>query len=147
MIILSVSKHASLHTAWKIFLKMLPPKRLHHVLVGGDAHHSLYCGPAKVVPHYDRSQNFFLQTVRAENNVYVLPPLESCNKGRCLWILLTATYELINTNEKWQVLSDTILTVIVFSQTRVLTQLFDLIGNNRLVSIIGRPTVTYPVKI
>lgn len=52
--------------------------------------------------------------------------------------LFTALYGLINSNAKWQVLGDTIITDISFRQTPVLLQLFVRIRNNKLVYIISK---------
>ena len=48
----------------------------------------------------------FLQTGKAERDVYVIPPVESGDRGKCAWLLETASYGLVNANAKWQVHSD-----------------------------------------
>lgn len=47
----------------------------------------------------------FLQTVESERNVYALPPRDSKDKERCVWLLLTAKYGRIDANDMWQVFS------------------------------------------
>lgn len=47
----------------------------------------------------------FLHTGRTERDVYVLPPSESEHNKMYLWLLSSATYELINANAKWKVQS------------------------------------------
>lgn len=44
----------------------------------------------------------FLQTVPTERDVSVVPPHEIVDQGKYLWLLLAATYGLINANAKWQ---------------------------------------------
>lgn len=39
-------------------------------------------------------------------DVYVVHPVESADRNKCLWLLLTASYELVNANAKWKVMSD-----------------------------------------
>lgn len=68
----------------------------------------------------------FLQTGQAERDVYVVPPTESSDRNKCLWLLLTASYGLVNANAKWQVVSDQTLHKIGFCSIPVLPQLFYL---------------------
>lgn len=51
----------------------------------------------------------FLQTGRAERDVYVTPPSERGNKNIYLRLLNSAAYGLVNANAKLQVKSDQIL--------------------------------------
>lgn len=79
-----------------------------------------------------------MQSGKAERDVYVFPTRELPDRGRCVWILITAAYGLIRSNSKLQVLKDTLLTDIGFRQTRFLPQLLVLIRNKRLVSIVDK---------
>lgn len=97
----------------------------------------------------------FLQTGQAERDVYVRTRLESAKKGRCVWLLLTTAYGLINANAKWKMLSDLILTDMGFRQAPVLLQLFVLMQNKVLMEIIamivddfsltGTQSITHPL--
>ena len=51
----------------------------------------------------------FLQTGKAERDVYVRPPRESSMRSTHLWLLLIAAYGLVNYNAKWQQQSDQVL--------------------------------------
>lgn len=68
----------------------------------------------------------FLQTGAANRDVYVVPPQESNDRYKVLWLLLTASYGLVNANAKWQVVSDQALHDIGFCAITVLPQLFYL---------------------
>lgn len=50
-------------------------------------------------------ESAFLQNGIAKRDVYVVPPRES-NDKKILWLLLTASYGLVNANAKWQEQSD-----------------------------------------
>lgn len=66
----------------------------------------------------------FLQTGLAERDVYVIPPVETADRSKCLWLLLGAPYGLVNANAKWQVLSDLALFETGFKAIAILPQLF-----------------------
>lgn len=66
----------------------------------------------------------FLQAVKAERDLFVVPPTERTDRCNCLWLLLTSAYGLGNANEKWQVMSDQALHDICFCSSIVLSQLF-----------------------
>lgn len=68
----------------------------------------------------------FLQAGKAERDVFVLLPTKSSDRGKCLWLLLTAAYGLVNANAKWQVISDQELHEIGFYCSIVLPHLFYL---------------------
>lgn len=68
----------------------------------------------------------FLQTRHAKPYVYVVPPIESADRRRCLWLLLTASIQMVDANAKWKVLSDQILHVIVVLSIPEMTQLLYL---------------------
>lgn len=80
----------------------------------------------------------FLQTGRAERDVYVIPPTESTDRGSKMWLLLCAAYGLINSNAKWQVQSDQELKDIGFQQIPVVPQLFMLRRNGKLVVVLAK---------
>ena len=67
----------------------------------------------------------FLQTGKAQRDVYVLPPKESADK-RHSWLLLTAAYGLVNANAKWQSQSDEELLRNGLQQFSCVPQLFYL---------------------
>lgn len=69
-------------------------------------------------------ESAFLQTGRAKRDVYVVPPRESNHKN-FLWLLLTASYGLVNANAKWQEQSDELLlSSLGFTQLVYVPQLF-----------------------
>lgn len=47
-----------------------------------------------------------LQAGRPTRDVYVIPPVESKDYGKCMWLLRTETYGLVNANSKLKVQSD-----------------------------------------
>ena len=49
----------------------------------------------------------FLQTGEAQRDVYVRPPREKQTRATHLWLLLAASYGLVNSNAKWKNQSDT----------------------------------------
>lgn len=51
----------------------------------------------------------FLQTGPAESSVYVIPSQASGDRVKCIWLLLTATFGLINAIDKFQIQSDNLL--------------------------------------
>lgn len=42
----------------------------------------------------------FLQTGKVQRDVFIIPRRESVDRGKTLWLLLTAAYGLINANAK-----------------------------------------------
>lgn len=46
----------------------------------------------------------FLQTGKDDRDVYILPPRESSKRYRCVWLLCTAAYGLVNPNVQKQLL-------------------------------------------
>lgn len=77
----------------------------------------------------------FLQTARASRDVYVVPPRESRDRGKFLWLLLTAAYGLVNENTKFQVQYDKVLLDFGFVPAALVSQLFLLRRNNKLVAM------------
>lgn len=71
-------------------------------------------------------KNAFLHTGIASRDVYVDPPTESSDRKTYLWLLLTASYCLVNANAKWPVVSDQALLDIGFQTVTDLSQLFYL---------------------
>lgn len=45
----------------------------------------------------------FVQTVNAHRDVYVIPPRDPTDRFKCLLLLLTASYGLVNSNANFQV--------------------------------------------
>lgn len=80
----------------------------------------------------------FIDTGQAERDVYGIPPREPADKGRCVLLLSTASYGLINAIAKWEVLSDSILTDMGFCQAPVILPLLALMQNEVLVAIIAK---------
>lgn len=79
----------------------------------------------------------FLQTGRAARDVYVVPPRESKQKN-VLWLLLSAAYGLVNSNAKWQVLSDRVFKDFGLKQSTDIPQLFYSKRNNGLQLVIAK---------
>lgn len=80
----------------------------------------------------------FLQTGAAERDVYVLPPRESADRGRFLWLLLAAAYGLVNANAKWQVLSDALVLALGFEPIALCPQLFAMRANGSIVVLLAK---------
>ena len=66
----------------------------------------------------------FLQTGAAERQVFVIPPGESKDRFKSLWLLLTASYGLVNANAKFQALADDLLLDLGLSRVIDVPQLF-----------------------
>lgn len=79
----------------------------------------------------------FLQTGKAARKVYVVPPRESGHKDK-LWLLLTAAYGLVNSNAKWQIMSDQVLVDFGLVQCPYIPQLFYKIQDRKLVLLVGK---------
>lgn len=79
----------------------------------------------------------FLQTGKAQRDVYVVPPRESLDR-RNRWLLLTAAYGLVNANAKWQDQSDTLLHELGLHQLPVVPQLFHIIQNGQLMLLVAK---------
>eukprot|EP00171_Calliarthron_tuberculosum_P001315 IDg1315t1 len=73
----------------------------------------------------------FLQSGNAMRDVYVVPPRE-CNTRSHYWLLLTATYGLVNANSKWQEISDELLRSIGYKQLVYVPQVFYIYESNEL---------------
>lgn len=80
----------------------------------------------------------FLQTRKAQRSVYVKSPRESSMRGTHLWLLLTASYGLVNANAKWQYQSDQVLEELGLTQSVHIPQLFYKIENGKLVFILAK---------
>lgn len=76
----------------------------------------------------------FLQTGEANRDVYVVPPVESNDRNRFLWLLLTASCGLVNANAKWQFVFDHALHDIGFLSIAVLSQLFYLKNKSGVIT-------------
>lgn len=61
---------------------------------------------------------------------FVVPPQESQGRERVLWLLLTASYGLVNANATWQVISDQILADKGFETFHSMPQLFTMITSS-----------------
>lgn len=59
----------------------------------------------------------FLQSGEAQRDVYVVPPKECAHRTKLYWILLSATYGLVNASAKWQEELDTFFSSIGFSKS------------------------------
>lgn len=66
----------------------------------------------------------FLQTGATEGDVYVIPPRESADHSKVLWLLLTVAYGLVKANDKWQAQSDTLLSELGFIPVKFMHHLF-----------------------
>lgn len=97
----------------------------------------------------------FLQIEQAYRDVCVIPPCESPDRGKYLWILLTVAYRLITANVKWKVQSDQFVTDIGFLQVPLIPQLFYIFNNSSVVAILskivddfliaGTSSIIYPI--
>jgi len=76
----------------------------------------------------------FLQTGNAKRDVYVVPPRECSTRSSHYWLLLAATYGLVNANAKWQEHSDHFLSSIGYKQLSYIPQLFYITESSKLVS-------------
>ena len=65
----------------------------------------------------------FLQTGSAQRDVYVIPPRE-CSNREFYWLLLAASYGLLNTNAKWQKHSDATFEKLGLLNVAYVPQLF-----------------------
>lgn len=77
----------------------------------------------------------FLQTVEVQRDIYVLLPQQSTDRGRCDWLLLNASYGLVNASVKRQVIGGAILTDSGFRHAPLLPQLFVLRRAGLLLAI------------
>lgn len=75
---------------------------------------------------------------KAERDVYVRPLRESPAKTTYLWLLLTASYGLVNANAKWQNQSDERLLEYGLYQSRQVTQLFFKREAGKLVLVLAK---------
>lgn len=66
----------------------------------------------------------FIQTEEAERDVCVIPPTERSGRKRCLWLLPTTAYELVNAHAKFRSQSDEVLRSIWFVQYATMPQFF-----------------------
>lgn len=87
----------------------------------------------------------FLQTGKAERDVYVRPPRESPAKTTHLWLLLTASHGLVNANAKWQNQSDELLLEYGLYQSRHVAQLFFKREAGKLVLVVTK--IVYDLKV
>ena len=80
----------------------------------------------------------FLQTGKAQREVFVIPPVESEMRSTHVWLLLAAAYGLVNANAKWQAQSDRRMYEIGLKQCRQIPQLFYMKENGKLVLIAAK---------
>ena len=80
----------------------------------------------------------FLQTGPAERSVYVIPPLVSEDRFRSVWLLLAASYGLVNANAKFQVQSDNLLLDLGMLRVTDIPQLFYAKSNGRLTILLAK---------
>lgn len=80
----------------------------------------------------------FLQTVIADLYVYVVPPREREDRRRCLWLLMTAAYGLVNSNSKCKVQSDVLLVQLGFTRVPLVPQLFYIVANKKVTPMCSK---------
>ena len=80
----------------------------------------------------------FLQTGKAQRQVYVKPPNESSMRRSHLWLLDTAAYGLVNSNAKWQLQSDELMFNLGLTQSKNIPQLFYKTENYELILIVAK---------
>lgn len=78
----------------------------------------------------------FLKTGKAMRYVYVIPLHESADSGKFVWLLLAAAYGLVNANDNWQVLFDSLLIEIGFTQSPTIPHLFVIMDGTQLICIL-----------
>ena len=66
----------------------------------------------------------FLQSGASMRDVYVCPPKECNSRMKYYWLLLSASYGLVNANSKWQTASDDCLYEFGLEQLSYVPQLF-----------------------
>lgn len=80
----------------------------------------------------------FFQTRKEARDVYLISPRQSEDREKSLWLLPMAAYGLINSNAKWQVLSDQMQVDLLFVQASLLPQLFLIIHEHLVVAMIAK---------
>lgn len=79
----------------------------------------------------------FIQTGKARRDFYVIPPIESEQRGNyCL--LLSAAYGLVNATAKWQERSDKLITSISLAQLIYVPQIFfkrNVVGQLMMITV------------
>lgn len=78
----------------------------------------------------------FLKTGEASRDVYVRPPREFKDRRR-YWLLLAAVHGLVNSNATFQTQADDLLLSILLSCVTVVTQVFYLKSNGKLVLLVA----------
>lgn len=66
----------------------------------------------------------------------MIPPHESSDCGKCIWLLLTASYDLFNA--KWQVKYGQILLELAFVKAPLIPLLFYIIVNSRVCFVLSK---------
>lgn len=79
----------------------------------------------------------FLQTRTVERDVYVHPPRESQDRRR-YWLLLSATYSLVNANAKFQHQFDGLMVDIGWASLLYISQHFYRLRENKLVLLVAK---------
>lgn len=80
----------------------------------------------------------FLQTGNAHRDVYVRPLRESTDRFKCLWLLLTASYGMVNANAKFQVQSEELLLSIGLKKVIEITHIFYAKCNGALSIMLAK---------
>lgn len=75
----------------------------------------------------------FLQSGASNRDVYVRPTRECNTRRNYYWLLLSASYGLVNVNSKWQTASDECLYEYGLQQLHEVPQLFYLRSNGKLL--------------
>ena len=79
----------------------------------------------------------FLQSGPAQRDVYVIPPRE-CKERSFYWLLMVASYGLVNASAKWQDHSDTTFLTIGLNAVRYIPQLFYMKKNGVMCLIVAK---------
>lgn len=80
----------------------------------------------------------FLQTGSAARDVYVIPPRDSADRGKVLWLLLTTAYCLVNANYTWLVLSAQLLVESGFETAPLIPQLLIMRSDGHMVPLTAK---------
>lgn len=80
----------------------------------------------------------FPQTGKAGHEAYVIPPIESSDRGKRVRMILSASYGLIDLNVKKQLKSNSAFKIMIFEQVLVISQQSTLKQNGMLVDVIAK---------
>lgn len=83
-------------------------------------------------------KNAILWTGRTRRDVYVVPPCESGDRGKFLWLLSITANGLANANAKSQMQSDKVLLGLGFTPGALVSKMFLIRRKDKLVAILAK---------